>query len=146
LAKFKDTVDYTKFIYLRFAKTFSVLAMFILMLSNSAFGQEGSIRGHVYDAKSGEPVLFANIILEGTNFGTNTDENGLFTFVNVPVGEYSLKASFLGYEEMIVDVEFKSSKINYYKIELNEGGINLGVIDISAARQQDKTEVRFDYL
>ncbi|NNK90605.1 MAG: TonB-dependent receptor, partial [Saprospiraceae bacterium] len=104
--------------------------------------QEGSIRGHVYDSETGEPVIYANVILEGTTYGTNTDENGLYNLVGIPIGEYTLKVSFIGYEELKQDVEFKKNSINYYKINLNPGGINIGVIDISAERQQARTEVR----
>ena len=137
---------YTKIINMTIAKVWTIATLFIMMLSTSAFSQEGSIRGHVYDSKSGEPVMFANIILEETNIGTNTDENGLFNLVGVPVGEYNLRASFLGFEEALIKVEFKSSKINYYKVDLVEGGINIGVVDISASRQQDRTEVRISKL
>ena len=146
LAKFEDSVIYTKIINMTIAKVWTIATLFIMMLSTSAFSQEGSIRGHVYDSKSGEPVMFANIILEETNIGTNTDENGLFNLVGVPVGEYNLRASFLGFEEALIKVEFKSSKINYYKVDLVEGGINIGVVDISASRQQDRTEVRISKL
>lgn len=129
-----------------FAKISSTISFLLLFVSTSVFSQTGSIRGHVYDAKSGEPVMFANIILDGTTFGTNTDENGLFNFVDVPVGTYSLKASFIGFEDANVEIEIKSSKINYYKVDLLEGGINIGVVDISASRQQDRTEVKISKL
>lgn len=117
-----------------------------LMFSFSGIAQEGIIRGHVYEEKSGEPIIYANVVLEGTNYGTNTDENGLFTFIGVPVGSYEMRVSFIGYEEMVKTVEFKQNKINYYQVNLNEGGVNLGVIDISAERTQAKTEVRISKL
>lgn len=118
----------------------------ILLCCSQLSAQNGSIRGHIYDAKSGEPVMFANVILDGTTYGTNSDETGLFTLTDIPVGNYTLKASFLGYEEASLSAEVKSSKINYYKIVLNEGGVNLGVIDISAEREQARTEVHISKL
>ena len=145
MAKFKDTVNNNlrSLAAIRFK---SLLSMFFMLTGILLFGQEGSIRGHVYDASTGEPIMFANVILEGTTYGANTDENGLFTFAGIPVGNYKLKASFLGYEEGNADVEVKNTKINYYKIDLSEGGVNLGVIDISAERQQARTEVRVSKL
>jgi len=131
---------------MKVAKMCATITMFLMLLSTSVFSQEGSIRGHVYDSKTGEPVMFSNIVLDGTTFGTNTDENGLFTFAGIPVGSYDLKASYIGYEESSIEVEVKASKVNYYKIDLNEGGVQIGVVNISAARQQDRTEVKISKL
>lgn len=108
--------------------------------------QMSSIRGHVYDAESGEPVIYATLVLEGTQFGTNTDENGYYFLGDVPVGSYTLNVSYIGYESESKQVEFKPGKINYYKVLINEGGINLGVVDISAQRQQARTEVQISKL
>ena len=106
----------------------------------------GSIRGHVYDAETGEEVPFATISLEGTTMGTNSDENGFFTLTDLPLGEGSLLVTFIGYEDMMLPIEVKKTKINYYKVEMAKGGITLGVVDISAERQQAKTEVRISEL
>lgn len=108
----------------------------------STLAQEGTIRGHVYDSNSGEPVIFANVVVEGTTFGTNTDEKGFFTITNVPVGEYNLSVSYIGYEDYTQAVVFKANAINYYKVNIVSGGVQIGVIDISAERQQARTEVR----
>ncbi|MBT8231737.1 MAG: TonB-dependent receptor [Saprospiraceae bacterium] len=122
------------------------LSILFFFVSFSLFSQEGSIRGHVYDQKSGEPVIFANVVLDGTTYGTNTDENGLFTLAGIPLGNYDLKVSYIGYEDNTTQVEFKSPKINYYKINMTSGGINLGVINISGDREQARTEVRVSKL
>ncbi len=113
-----------------------------LFLTQVAIGQEGSIRGHVYDAETGEAIIFANIVIEGTNLGTNSDEDGFFTLTEIPVGEQNMVVSYLGYEDKITSIVVKESSINYYKVNLDSGGVQLGVVDISAERQQAKTEVR----
>ncbi len=113
-----------------------------LSMSTGLLAQEGSIRGHIYDANTGEPVIYANVIVESTEYGSYTNENGFFTIADIPVGTYSLKVSYIGYEDLVKQVEFKSNSINYYKINIVAGGINIGVVDISAERQQARTEVR----
>ena len=85
---------------------------------SSLNAQESAIRGHVYDEKTGEPIIYANIVIGDTNFGTNTDENGYFYITDVPVGTYRLKVSYIGYEELSREVEFRKGKINYYKVSL----------------------------
>ncbi len=124
-----------------------LLYFFIAFFSlQFAYAQTGSIRGHIYDDASGEPVIFANIFIVGTNFGTNSDDNGFYTFSDVPVGVYNIEVSYLGYDNFTQEVEVKPFKINYYQIDLKSGGINLGVIDISAEREQARAEVSISKL
>lgn len=57
---------------------FSVLYLtFILLLigNHTIYAQgSGSISGKAIDKTSGEPLLYANVHLEGTSLGTSTDD------------------------------------------------------------------------
>ena len=119
-----------------------VFTLLFVIISLSIFAQTGAIRGHVYDIKTGEAIIFSNVVIDGTTIGTNTDDNGFFTLTDIPVGEQVLKVSYIGYEDKLTNVTIKEQSINYYKVELSSGGVQLGVVDISAERQQAKTEVR----
>ena len=48
------------------------------------FTQTGTIRGFVYEEQSEEPIIFANIFIEGTDFGTVSDDNGYFIISEIP--------------------------------------------------------------
>ncbi|HLR50023.1 MAG TPA: carboxypeptidase-like regulatory domain-containing protein, partial [Candidatus Sphingobacterium stercoripullorum] len=61
----------------------------ILLCSINAFSQRtGIIYGTVENAATQERLIGANIIAEGTSFGTITDFDGNFK-LNLPVGTYS---------------------------------------------------------
>ncbi|MBM4118995.1 DUF3520 domain-containing protein, partial [bacterium] len=60
------------------------------------------IYGRVRDATTGKPIPFANVIVEGTNYGAMTQEDGSFEFL-LPDGTYAIVASFLGYESARVE-------------------------------------------
>jgi outer membrane receptor protein involved in Fe transport len=63
------------------------------------FGAEyGKIAGKVRDAETGEPLVGADVIVEGTELGAATDEKGEFVILYVPAGTYSVTASYLGYD------------------------------------------------
>jgi len=66
---------------------------------------KSDIKGYVKDAKSGEALPFANIVLKGTNRGTTTNTDGYFVLVNVPVGICSLQVHYIGYESQMVSFE-----------------------------------------
>ncbi|MFD0796068.1 carboxypeptidase-like regulatory domain-containing protein [Maribacter chungangensis] len=73
-----------------------------LLLSFLLKAQEGgSIKGKILDAEQyNEPLLMANVVLKGTTWSTWTNFNGNFEIVDIIPGEYVLKVSFLGYEDL----------------------------------------------
>ena len=82
----------------RLKKIFCLSILLILFLGASAaevFAQ-GKIVGHVKDKSTGEALIGVNIIIVGSNLGAATDLEGDYTIVNVPVGQYTLKASMVG--------------------------------------------------
>ncbi len=62
----------------------------------------GSIRGVVVDAKTGQPLPYANVIVVGTDFGTMSLEDGSFKLLLSP-GTYTLKCLYMGYEDVLAE-------------------------------------------
>ncbi|MEX0686503.1 MAG: TonB-dependent receptor [Balneolales bacterium] len=58
---------------------------------------EGSIEGYITDSETGESLIGANILLEGTSFGAATDADGYYLLTNIPAGEQSFIVRYLGY-------------------------------------------------
>ncbi|GAB3664709.1 TonB-dependent receptor [Echinicola sediminis] len=59
---------------------------------------QNQVTGVVTDAETGEALIGANVILEGTGRGSTADVEGRFTIKNVSSGEYQLRVSFVGYD------------------------------------------------
>ena len=77
-------------------------ALLILLLFSLSFaGTTGKISGRVVDAETGEPLPGVNVIIDGTGMGASTDLDGLYFIINIPVGNYSVRASMMGYNTMI---------------------------------------------
>ncbi len=70
---------------------------FILLLA----GTTGKISGTVIDSQNGEKLVGANIVIVGTQLGAISDLEGNFVITNVPPGEYSVRASMLGYSALV---------------------------------------------
>ena len=64
-------------------------------------GTTGKLSGTVTDAQTGEPLIGANVIISGTDFGAATNVNGNFVILNIPPGDYSVKVSYIGYESKL---------------------------------------------
>lgn len=78
-----------------------VLAMFLA--STLIAGTTGKIVGRVIDAKTKEPLPGASVQIVGTTMGAYADVDGYYVILNIPPGVYTLKASFVGYREEVVE-------------------------------------------
>ena len=69
-----------------------------------------TIRGQVCDVASGEPMIGVTITVEnGTTLATVSDVDGNFIINNVPVGRHSVRASYIGYEPVLLKEQLVSS-------------------------------------
>ncbi|MCK5331976.1 MAG: TonB-dependent receptor, partial [Candidatus Marinimicrobia bacterium] len=74
-----------------------------ILLPVMLFGAStGKVTGVVKDTETGSPLPGANIMLEGTIYGTATDMNGVYMILNIPPGTYDLSARMIGYKKMVV--------------------------------------------
>ena len=126
-------------------KFLKVLFVNIIVLCSiqQLVAQTASIKGFVYNEKTGEPAIFVNVYLVGTNYGTSTDDNGYFNMSNIPLGDYTLLSTSIGYDSAKVKIELqKEGQVITQKLYINESSIDLGEVTISADKQEAQTTVR----
>ena len=78
------------------------LSIYLVFTQLAISGTTGKISGRVVEKRTGEPLLGTNIIVVNTTMGTASDLNGNFTILNVPPGEYSVKAMSIGYAPVTI--------------------------------------------
>lgn len=84
-------------------------------------GTTGKIAGRVVDKTSGAPISGANVMLDGTTLGAAADLEGYFTILNVPPGNYRLKATMIGYGSVVVqDVRVEIDRTTKIDITMQE--------------------------
>src|SRR5207237_4312349 len=71
----------------------------------------GSVRGRVTDAKTGQAVPNAAVVVEGTRFGARTDEDGRYSIAGVPAGTYTVTARRLGYQRAAQSVTTSGGEV-----------------------------------
>lgn len=79
------------------AVKFIPLAILLLYAWTMYAGTTGKIAGTVTDARTGEKLLGANVVVEGLATGASTNTDGYFVILNIPPGRYRVKASMVGY-------------------------------------------------
>lgn len=119
----------------------TTLFLIFTLICSYSFSQS-TIRGFVYDKATGEPVMFANVIIKGTKTGASTDVNGFFSFSKLQAGTYTLHVLYIGYDTASITVTVKDKEIVTRKIYLVESSVLLQQIDVSAERTDKVEQVR----
>lgn len=118
----------------------TALIIFIFVFPGAILAQNATVRGLVFDKGTGEPVIYTNVILKGKSFGAQTNEDGLYNIPNVPPGSYIIFCTQLGYDSVEIPITVKPNEILNQKIFLEKSAIELQNVNISAIREEKKTE------
>lgn len=113
-------------IFKHLAKTRTVLGgkvfYFVLLLSFfvSGLAQQRTITGTIHD-KKGDPVAFANVLVDNTNIGTISDVTGKFK-LTVGADCKRLHIKYIGYDDAYVDIPSDGKPI---KVRMKEAVFQL---------------------
>ncbi|MCH7731900.1 MAG: TonB-dependent receptor [Candidatus Marinimicrobia bacterium] len=72
------------------------ILLFVSMIGN-LIGQ-GTVQGVVQDVETNHPIISANVLLQYTDLGSATDKDGHYLIKDVPMGDYIIVYSAIGYE------------------------------------------------
>jgi len=107
-----------------------VLALVSVLVVNAQ-----SIEGTIRDDVSKGPLPGATVQVISSDLGAVTDTLGFYRMRDLEPGRYSLKISFVGYKETIIqDVWVKAGKITLQDVELEEKPASLDEIVVSGSR------------
>lgn len=97
---------------------------------------DANISGHTVDKNTSEHLGFISISISGTTIGTSTDASGHFYLKNLPVGEYTIVASAVGYKRQSHKIKLIKGKTIEVNFELEEDAIMLDNVVVSANRHE----------
>lgn len=127
-------ITITLFLMFCFARVFSGPDIDCFSLGNTNMHQQTGkavISGRITDTK-GNPLMYASVFLASTTLGTITDEEGNYSIKNIPFGQHTLVASYVGYD-------FKKISINVNKAVLTQNlQLIKSVVEIDAVEVQTR--------
>ncbi|MEN2283332.1 TonB-dependent receptor [Algoriphagus sp. SE2] len=105
--------------------SYTTLCFFFFMFAMSSKGQvlTQTVRGKILDQVTQIPMPGATVMLLNTDpiQGVISDESGEFRLTNVPVGQQSLRISFVGYKDLLLpNILVNSGKEIVLEIALEE--------------------------
>ncbi|MCX6138968.1 MAG: TonB-dependent receptor, partial [Ignavibacteriales bacterium] len=80
----------------------TILVSLLLLTSLLLAGTTGKISGTVVDVQTGEKLVGANVIIEGTRYGATSNVDGFYAILNLTPGLYKLRVSLVGYQNAAV--------------------------------------------
>jgi hypothetical protein len=94
-----------------------------------------TLSGKVTDSQTGEPLIGANVIIDGTNLGGTANTSGDFVIYNIPEGTYNVRASYIGYQTVyspgIKITRTTGARQTFY---LSPSDVQVGEVMITAER------------
>ena len=104
----------------------------LLYLSTVLFSQSMTIEGIVKDKKTQKNLIGANVFIVGTSIGASTNTEGKFLLKNVKPGSYKVKASYIGYQAVEVDIDVTSAENITQDFELSYVSLQGEAIEVTA--------------
>ena len=115
----------------------------IALVQRERMEQEtGSIIGKVSDARTGMPLLGANVFIQGTTLGAASDSEGDYLIERVPPGNYTLQVRFLGYRRATKEVRIVVGEQSKNDFALEQTALDMdevvvtGTSAVAAKREQ----------
>ncbi|MFN8209150.1 MAG: TonB-dependent receptor, partial [Bacteroidales bacterium] len=99
--------------------------------------QTGVIQGTITDARTGETLVGANILIQGTTVGTITDFDGNFRLSGLRQGNYNLVVSYISYDQQILSAQVKDGASVNLNVSLTPVTLNLESVKVTGTRRTD---------
>lgn len=99
----------------------NIVILSVLLSVFSLMAQKGTIKGRIYNAKTNEPLEFANILIQGTLIGSTSDLDGNYIFTGIDPGFKQLVVSLVGFETTLSpEIQVQGNQTVFLDIPVNE--------------------------
>lgn len=115
--------------------TFVFFVLFIILGFTDGVAQALVTLSGKVTSSDGSPVAQATLAVEGTSYGTYSDNNGNYT-LSLPEGKYILTASFVGFKSQRKNIELRRKKS--VDFVLQEDAVGLKDVEVYAKSKSQK--------
>ncbi len=140
----------------RWGSRATTLALLGVFLSVPVFaGTTGKIAGKVTDARTGEPLPVANVVIVSrwengresrvqNILGAASDANGEYFILNVPPGEYSVEAHLVGFaDELVRHVIVNIDRTVRVDLRMSSADVDVDEVVVIANRERIRQDVAY---
>ncbi len=106
-----------------------VAFVWVLCARPAAAQTYGEVKGTVTDATDATPIPGVTVVVNGTNFGTATDTDGVYER-RLPAGRYALRFSSVGYETRIDSVVVRNGETTRLDVALSRSVVEMDELTV----------------
>lgn len=115
--------------------TFVFFVLFIILGFTDGVAQAFVTLSGKITSSDGTPVVQATLAVEGTSYGTYSDDNGNYS-LSLPEGKYTLVVSFVGFKSQRKNIELRGKKsVDFI---LQEDAVGLKDVEVYAKSKSQK--------
>ena len=116
----------------------------LILIQVVSAGTTGKLSGRVTNKETGEPLIGANVMVEGTVLGAATDTEGNYFILQIPPGTYNVRFTMIGYQTLVMnDVRVRVDLTTTLDGKLGESAVGLEEVIVQAERPMIQTDVTY---
>ena len=122
----------------------TLILLLITLSVIKAIAQTGTIYGAVIDKNTEEPLIGATISVEGSTSAVSADIDGKYR-LDLPVGTYNIKATNIGYQEIIkfnIDLTSGNALSLNFELKPSEEVLN----EVTVVQKKERSAIASDVL
>ncbi|MDK2852213.1 MAG: hypothetical protein PWQ38_478 [Proteiniphilum sp.] len=120
----------------------SMVTLFLLTSLSATVAQTGTIKGSIVDGTTGEPLIGASVLVEGTTSGAAADLDGNFVINGMSPGIYSLRATYIAYRPLVImEVKVEAGKETELQIAMETEEVTLDEVEVVARANRESENI-----
>jgi len=113
-------------------------SLFLICFLAAQVWAQGTITGKVTDL-TGDVIIGANVLLDGSEMGAATDADGMYVIENVPAGSHTVTVTYIGYNDDSRSVSLGDGETAMVDFRLAESAVEIGgVLVYGASRKLER--------
>ena len=114
-----------------------LLVLAVAFFATISLFAQTTVSGVINDAELGDPLIGANIIIEGTTIGTSTDLDGAFLITSAEPLPWTLEVSYTGFSTQTIQITQSQANLT---ISLAPSALIGQEVVVSASRRREKVQ------
>jgi hypothetical protein len=115
--------------------------LFCWFVADKLAAQGVDIRGVVTDSLTNQRIPYANIVIVGHERGTAANRDGVYLLTNIPLGEYEVAASAVGYRRQTRPVVVQGTAPIDLNFQLAAEAVKLGEVTVTGTQKSELQEI-----
>ena len=108
-----------------------ILQILMPLLFSITIASATTVKGHVYDKQTGEPLVGATVVIDGAGKATSTGLDGKFEIKGLSAGPATVRISYITYKTVVQQITVLNEDTPHLKIYMESAGKDLQEVAIT---------------